>query len=213
MNKLTYETYLTGNANPTDELPMIVLLHFMGSTPDQIFELLLKDFDRSSRVIAPFGQYKFEEQFSWLPESIYDRNEKDQGSFIDEITGLLLKNVESWKQEFLTRGAPIYLGVSQGGDICFTLAARYGDRFRLCLPVAGRLLVENINKNDHAGIIRIHHGEMDPIVPIAKAREATNHLLFAGFNVELREHHGIGHAVPPEVRNAIFDDIYEAIKE
>jgi len=212
MRKLAYETYLTGKASPTDELPMIVILHFMGSNPDQIFELLLKDFDCSTRVIAPYGQYNYEEQFSWFPESLYDENERDQGKFIDEITGLLLENVESWKHEFLTCGKPIFLGVSQGGDMCFTLASKYGDRFRLCLPVAGRLLAEEIAAKGNTGMVRIHHGEMDPIVPIAGAREATKQLLSAGINVELREYEGVGHAVPLEMRKAIFDDICEAIK-
>ena len=213
MRKLTYETYLTGKASSTDELPMIVPLHFMGSNPDQIFDVLLNGFNCSTRVIAPYGQYKHAEQYSWLPDSLYDENERDQGRFIDKITGLLLENVESWTQEFPTRGKPIYLGVSQGGDMCFTLAARYGNRFRLCLPIAGRLLVEEIIQKRNTGAVRIHHGEKDPIVPIARAREATQQLLSAGINVELREYDGIGHAISLEMRKAIFDDIYASIKE
>lgn len=213
MRKLTYETYLTGKASSSDELPMIIPLHFMGSNPDQIFDILLNGFNCSTRVIAPYGQYKHAEQYSWFPDSLYDENERDQGRFIDEITGLLLENVESWTQEFPTRGKPIYLGVSQGGDMCFTLASRYGNRFRLCLPIAGRLLVEEIIQKRNAGAVRIHHGEKDPIVPIARAREATQQLLSAGVNVALREYAGIGHAVPSEMRKAIFDDIYVSIKE
>jgi len=171
--RLAYKTYLTGKANPTAELPVIVPLHFMGSNPDQIFDVLLSGFDRQTRVIAPYGQYRYEGQYSWFPDSLYDESERDQGRFIDEIVGILLENVESWKQEFPVRGKPIYLGVSQGGDMCFTLAAKYGDRFRLCLPIAGRLLTEEIIRKSDAGLVRIHHGEKDPIVPIASAREAT----------------------------------------
>jgi predicted esterase len=91
------------------------------------------------------------------------------------------------------------------------LASKYGDRFRLCLPVAGRLLAEEISGKRDAGGVRIHHGEEDPIVPIASAREATKQLLSAGINVELRAYDGIGHAVPLEMRKAIYDDIYDTI--
>ena len=210
--RLTYETYLTGKADPAAELPAIVLLHFMGSNPDQIFELLLSNFDFPTRVIAPYGQYKHEGQHSWFPDSLYNESERDQGRFVDEIVEILLENAETWKQEFPVRGRPIYLGVSQGGDMCFTLAAKHGDRFRLCLPIAGRLLTEEIIRKSKAGIVRIHHGEKDPIVPIARAREATKQLLSAGLNIELREYEGMGH-VAPEMRRAISDDIYAAIQE
>jgi predicted esterase len=213
MRKLTYESYLTGKASRADELPMIIPLHFMGSSPEQIFDILLNGFNCSTRVVAPYGQYKYAGQYSWFPDSLYDENERNQGRFIDEVTGLLLENVESWTQEFPTRGKPIYLGVSQGGDMCFTLAARYGNRFRLCLPVAGRLLVEEIVQRRNAGAVRIHHGEKDPIVPIARTREAAQQLLSAGIDAELREYVGAGHAVPLEMRKAIFDDIYAVIRE
>ena len=205
--KLAYESYLTGPANPAGQLPMIVLLHFMGSNPNQLIEFLFKDFDCPARVIAPYGQYRYKEEYSWLPDSLYDESEKDQGKFIDEITGLLLENVESWRQEFATRGKPIYLGVSQGGDICLMLASRYGDRYQLCLPIAGRLLVEDIIGKKNAGIVRIHHGVNDPIVPIAGAREAAKQLLAAGINVELREYENTEHIVHQAMRKAIHDDI------
>jgi len=169
--------------------------------------------DYPTRVIAPYGQYQHEGQYSWFPDSLYNESERDQGRFIDEIAGILLENVGIWKQEFLTYGKPIYLGVSQGGDMCFTLASKYGDRFRLCLPIAGRLLTEEIIRKSNAGMVRIHHGEKDPIVPVARAREATKQLSSAELDVELREYEGVGHAVPLEMRKAVFDDIYAAIKE
>ena len=56
--------------------------------------------------------------------------------------------------------------MSQGGDICFTLAAKYADKFKLCLPITGRLLTDNLIKKNDAGVIRIHHGQEYPIVPV-----------------------------------------------
>jgi predicted esterase len=210
--RLACKTFLTGNTNPAAGLPLIVPLHFMGSDPEQIFEVLLGSFDLPARVIAPCGQYEYEGRHSWFPDDLYNQSGKDQGRFVDEVVGILLENVESWKQEFPLRGRPIYLGVSQGGDMCFTLAARHADHFGLCLPIAGRLLAEEITRKNEAGLVRIHHGDKDPIVPVATAREAKTHLSTAGFNVELREYEGVGHAVPPEMRKAIHDDIRAAIQ-
>ena len=58
---LAYETYLvgeadtTGNTDPAAERPLIVALHFMGSTPDQTFDILLRGLTCPARVIAPHG--------------------------------------------------------------------------------------------------------------------------------------------------------------
>jgi phospholipase/carboxylesterase len=211
--KLRYEIYLTGQADPTSKLPMIIILHFMGGNPDQMFSYLLKGIDYPTRVIAPYGQYKYEGQYSWFPESLYDEDERNQGKFVREITGILLENVERWEQEYSTEGKPIYLGMSQGGDIGVTLASLYGDRFRLCIPIAGRLLEEEIKSKRNAGKVRIHHGEKDPIVPNIRAREAANRLQSGGMDVKLREHIGIGHVLTKEIREAIIEDIYVAIQE
>lgn len=211
--KLRYEIYLTGQADPTSKLPMIIILHFMGGNPEQMFSYLLKGIDYPARVIAPYGQYEYEGQYSWFSASLYDEEERNQGKFVKEITGILLENVEQWEQEYSTEGKPIYLGMSQGGDIGFTLASLYGDRFRLCIPIAGRLLEEEIKSKRNAGKVRIHHGEKDPIVPIIRAREAANRLQSGGMDVKLREHIGIGHVLTKEIGEAIIEDIYAAIQE
>ena len=211
--KLRYEIYLTGQADPTSELPLIIILHFMGGNPDLMFSYLLKGIDYPTRVIAPYGQYAYEGQYSWFPESLYDEEEGNQGKFVEEITGILLENVERWEQEYSTEGKPIYLGMSQGGDIGFTLVSQYGDRFRLFIPIAGRLLEEEIISRRTAGKVRIHHGEKDPIVPIIRAREAAHRLQSVGMDVKLREYIGIEHVLTKEIRKAILDEIYIAVQE
>ena len=94
MQKFAYKTYLTGNADPIEELPMIVALHFMGSNPDQAFDILLGSFDYPVRVISPGGQYRHDGENSWFPDSLYNEDEAKQGRFVDEIAGILLDNVE-----------------------------------------------------------------------------------------------------------------------
>jgi len=213
MRSLTYQTYLTGKADPDEELPMIVSLHFMGSSPEQTFDILLGSFGFPSRVIAPYGPYRHDDHYAWFPDSFYNEDEVGQGKFVDEMVEILLENVESWRREFPTKGKPIFLGVSQGGDMCFTLAAKHADRFRLCLPIAGRLLIDELTKKDQAGLIRIHHGKEDPIVPIDGARKAAKYLLSANLDVEIREFENAGHEVPEEMVFSIQDDIYAAIKD
>jgi len=211
--KLTYQTYLTGNASPDAELPLIVPIHFLGSNPDQIFRIFFQDFDYSARIIAPFGPYKLEEQYSWFPETIYTEGEEEQGKFVDELVIRFLENVGIWIQDFPTNGKPIFLGLSQGGDMCFTLAAQHGDEFRLCMPIAGRLLTGKFYLKSDSGVIRIHHGIEDPVVPVAGMRTAAKRLLSAGFKVETHEYEGAGHEVPQEMVDVIEKDILSVIAD
>ena len=210
-NKLAYQIYLTGNAVPDAELPLIVPLHFLGSNPDQTFEIFFQDFDHPARIIAPYGPYKHEDQYSWFPENIYTEGEGKQGKYVGELVVRFLENVGVWIQDFRTKGKPIFLGVSQGGDMCFTLAAQYGDSFRLCMPIAGRLLAKEICLKKNSGVIRIHHGMEDPIVPVAGMRTAAKHLLSAGLKVETREYEDAGHEVPQEMLDVIWKDICSVI--
>jgi predicted esterase len=209
---LNYDTFLLGTADDATELPFIIPLHYMGSSPAQICDILLRDVNFAARVIAPYGRFPFEDHYSWFPEELYDKPETEQGKFVDNCADILLENVAVWQQQYPNHGRPIFLGVSQGGDICFSLAAQFGDRFSLCLPVAGRLLRNELTKQPDSGIVRIHHGADDPIVPIATARAATAHLQSAGLAVQLREYAGVTHAVPVEMQQAIHEDIRSVLK-
>ncbi len=213
MQILAYKTYLTGTVKANEELPMIVILHFMGSNPDQFFDIILGSFDYPARVIAPYGPYRHDGQYAWFPDDLYNQGEDRQGKFIDETAKNLLDNIEIWGQEFPTKGKPICLGMSQGGDISFTLAAKYADRFNLCLPIAGRLLTDELVENKNAGMIRTHIGTKDPHVPLEGVRKAAKHLLSASLDVDIREYEGVEHTMPEEMVASIHDDIIAAMDE
>ncbi len=209
---LLFVTQVLGDADKSATLPMIIPLHFMGAGPAQILPLLLNHFDYPARAIAPYGLHTFETQFAWFPEDLYDKSEAEQADFIDSIATVLLESTTEWMDKFPTVGKPVVLGVSQGGDICFTLAAKHSDQFSLCLPIAGRLLTNEIVPKSNPGIVRVHQGQDDPIVSVESARAATERLRSAQLDAEIREYTGVGHAVPLEMREAIHVDIRTALE-
>ena len=70
---------------------------------------------------------------------------------------------------------------------------------------------KEIYLNKDSGVIRIHHGMEDPIVPVAGMRTAAKRLLSAGLNVETREYEDAGHEVPQEMLDVIWKDIRSVI--
>ena len=212
--KLRYQTFLLGGAAESDELPMIVPLHSMASDGELEVEVFLSEFTYPARVCAPNAPIVFDKGYSWFPEALYDESEAKQGDFCLATTKNLLENVVVWKQEHPTSGRPIFLGVSQGGDICFMLAARFADQFAATIPIAGRLLTAvSTPPEDSPGIIHVHHGQDDAIVPIDTVRHAVSQLQASNLNVTLSEYEGVGHATPLAMRTAIQQEIYSVLKK
>ena len=57
------------------------------------------------------------------------------------------------------------------------------------------------------------HGDDDKAVAYAPTREAVDNLAKLGWKAELRTYPGVGHAIPPPMRDDIFGLLRDAIEE
>jgi phospholipase/carboxylesterase len=106
----------------------------------------------------------------------------------------------------LGRGVParriVLAGFSQGGAIALQTGLRYPERLAgimalsTYVPIAGSLAGEAQDANRDAPIF-MAHGELDPIVPIRRARESRALLEDLGYQVEWHEYR-MPHAVCAE---------------
>ncbi len=106
-----------------------------------------------------------------------------------ELEGLVARERE--------RGIParriLLAGFSQGGAIALQTGLRHPDRLAgimalsTYLPIAGKVAAEAHAANRDVPIF-MAHGELDPIVPIARARESRALLESLGYPVEWHEY-------------------------
>jgi phospholipase/carboxylesterase len=105
--------------------------------------------------------------------------------------------VEGLVERELGRGVParrvVLAGFSQGGAIALQTGLRYSERLggilalSTYLPLAARLAAERSPANRDLPIFMVH-GTLDPMIPIARARESHAALQALGYGVEWREY-------------------------
>lgn len=188
---------------PSQPLPAVVILHYYTAHPQTLLPLF-QGLPLPSHLICPQGPYPAEEGYSWFPEDFYDRDLAGQAAALRQSAAGLAAFLEELPHILRLAGSPLVTGFSQGGDLSYALALEYPHLVGMAIPMGGRLeapfrpapLLEAAR---HVPI-RALHGEADPIVPIASAREGVAWLEEQGCNVELKSYPGGGHNAPPDLQ-------------
>ncbi len=117
----------------------------------------------------------------------FDQQEDRQG--LEEARGHLLSLVEREKARGIAAERILLAGFSQGGAVALYTALREtqslaGVLALSCyLPLAGRLAEEK-RADPERLVIRMDHGDQDPVVPIAAARRSVEVLEAQGYRVD-----------------------------
>jgi phospholipase/carboxylesterase len=105
----------------------------------------------------------------------------------------------------------IVTGFSQGGVLSFTIAARHPDVVTRAFPVAGACPRPLVPTNRaRAAPLLAFHGTIDPVLDVARGREAVQAFKEQGNEAELREYQGIDHQLGP-FRKELWDVLGETI--
>jgi len=216
-DRLDYIERVSGGADASAELPMVVAIHGLGGTPES-FARLFDGFDSQVRLIFPRAPKPWGPGFSWF--SFDARARGDEAGFAralaepaDRIAALVSELVSSRP----TRAKPIVLGFSQGGMLAFTLAARHGDQFSLVIPVGGLLPagidLPQLASERSEGRLRVValHGGADVRVDVDAARSSIVRLRDAGFATSIETFSGVGHGVFPPIQRRLLELIGEAV--
>ncbi len=190
-------------------LPLVVAVHGLGDAPER-FCRLFSDFRVRARVACPRAFAKHGKSgWSWFPSG---RKGAEQASDIAASADRLAAAVAAYASSHPVSGKPIVVGFSQGGALSFAMAVRHPTAIRLAVPIGGWLPVE-LRPAAGAPVAPIValHGEVDDRVPPGPTREAIDALTSAGADAKLHTFAGVGHAVPPEVRSALFTAIEQAL--
>lgn len=196
-----YIEAVTGGARPEETLPLIVALHGYGDSPEAFMDLY-RGLPSRARVVALRGTVPMGDGAAWyVPGG--DRAAGIRGA-ADTVAAAMAVIARSRP----TCGLPVVTGFSQGGMIAYALAVRSPSVVRAAAPLGG-MLPEALRPSPRmvGGLlpsVQGFHGEADPRVPVADARQTAAWLRAAGFPMVLTTEPGVGHTVTPTMRAGLY---------
>ena len=110
--------------------------------------------------------------------------------------------VQAEEERGIARARIVLAGFSQGGVIALHLGLRSQERFAGVMALSTYLhdherIGEEVSFASIDTPILMAHGQMDPMIPMARAITSRDALTALGYNVEWREY-GMGHQVSPQ---------------
>jgi len=186
-----------------------VAIHGLGDAPDR-FCKLFEDLRLRARVACPRAFAKQGPNgWSWFAVG---KQGREQADVIAAAADRLDVAITALAQARGSVGKPIVTGFSQGGAISFALAVRRPSAFRLAIPMGG-WLPDALRPAAGAAVAPLLalHGEADARVPVGPTRNAVESLAAGGAVATIQTFPGVGHAIPPDVRGALFSAIERAL--
>ncbi len=110
--------------------------------------------------------------------------------------------VQAEEERGIARSRIVLAGFSQGGVIALHLGLRSQERFAGVMALSTYLhdhehIAEEVSFASIDTPILMAHGQMDPMIPMARAITSRDALTALGYDVEWREY-GMGHQVSPQ---------------
>ncbi|XXX82604.1 dienelactone hydrolase family protein [Sorangium sp. So ce134] len=206
---------VTGGADRSEALPLVVAIHGLGDRPES-FVGLLSGADIKARLIAPRGLTPYGDGYSWFPlGQALASDEVGQG--ILRAAAALAATIARVSAERPTRGKAIVTGFSQGGALTFALALRHPAVVGAAFPVSGWVppaVLSGASAGDPAPLSLVAlHGDADRRVPIGPTRDAVAALGGRFVQARLETYPGVGHTVSGEMRRDLLRLIRDAAVE
>lgn len=188
---LRYIERIRGNANPDDELPMVILFHSLGATPEGFAGALSTI--GPARLILPAGPHG-DTARKWFTKPIRS-GAKDMDALVADWNRTAVQTrrfIEDITRCRPTLGKPVVTGSSQGGEMSYLIASKYPWLVRGAVAVLGWAPKPLWNPG-MAPTIGLH-GTKDKTVPYPWAKAYADAMIEAGAPFEWHEYDS-GHAV------------------
>jgi predicted peptidase len=171
--RLNYLLFLPGDygADPHQKWPLILFLHGLGETGDNL-EMLKKH--GIPRIVEEWGEFPFITVSPQCPYRYCWTSEADSlNALLDEVVATYAVDVE---RVYLT-------GLSMGGYGAWYLAIEHPERFAAVVPIAGGGDPAKVCALEEVPIWAFH-GALDDVVSPEESEEMVNALKACGGNVQ-----------------------------
>ncbi len=213
MSGYNYRELRNTSGSENETLPLIIALHWMGSSPSD-FSDYLTGFEKPVRVLLVEAPYPYKKGFSFYniePVNHYRLPDDQRIPAFEKEAEKLGQFIEVAIKKYKHSKKPVVIGASQGGDLSYISAIKYGDLLGLSCPLLATIedpLVVKRTKRNKCRIIAFHCTD-DPIVKIETARRHVQKLKQNKYKASLKEYEGFKHEIPEAMKN----DYIQAISE
>ena len=213
---LLYHEVVTGDIGEKSNLPIVVVLHGLGGTPQNLAKLFRR-WDTPARVLLPFAPHPYGQGASWFPRAHPVRHTSPDivTDDLSKATALVNAFLDAIKNAYPMAGKPVITGYSQGGMLAYAVAVRYPKNIAAAVPVAGFLPAQLLPRESpvsgpYPPIIALH-GERDPIVYYDAAAEAVEVLKDLKVPAKLFTMRGVGHGISRSVKRRLLQTLTEQL--
>ncbi len=200
-----YETVVANSNNESAPLPLVIGLHWSGSTPAEFREVLSR-MTSPARLVLVRGTQVRRAGFSFYPVEpyYYDMDESQQRAVQLAESERMAALAREVSRQFHACGRLAVVGASQGGDLTYLLGLRHPEIVGLAIPLLATI-DRQLVPDRPARRIPIHamHGIDDTIVPVATARRLAETAKAKGFEVALTTFPHTGHDITDAMKSNI----------
>jgi phospholipase/carboxylesterase len=203
VGSLRYLERTLGGGDPTQPLPLLIMIHGMGDAPRMDWFTGAGEIKTPLRLIMPQAPTPYYDGFSWFSYDPAQRDPQALARGISAAAEQLARAIELLRARRATIGRAIVTGFSQGGMLSYALALRHPELVAFSHPMSGTLPKRLWPAQKPADVrfprIAAMHGDRDSLVPIAPTRELHARLSALGYDNSLREFAGVRHQITPEM--------------
>nr|WP_294938712.1 dienelactone hydrolase family protein [uncultured Flavobacterium sp.] len=200
-----YKEVLVNAETTTQNLPVIIALHWMRSNPEE-FAQYVDSFKNPVRILLVEGNYPYKEGFSFYPTSpdnYYKMPDDDKMKVLLNESDKLAKFIKAATILYPSDKKPIIIGASQGGDLSYMIGIRYNNLISLSCPLLATIdnrIITKIKSKTVAPIIAFH-GEDDPIVNVSTAENHIKLLKKNGYTAKINTYKGVKHDISEKMES------------
>ena len=192
------------NCDSSDNgVPIIIGLHWRGSTPDE-FGKFLKGFKSPVRLILLQGQYPDDEVnfsfFKIIPTDYYTLPPDEKMKSLLQEGKKLSEFIKAISAIYKPAKKPVIIGASQGGDLSYVIGICYNNLVSLSCPLLATMdnrIIRPLNKKSQrqSSKIEVFHGIADKIVLIDTVKQHIQLLKDCKYKVNLHSYDKNTHSI------------------
>lgn len=190
----------SAGAESHQRLPMLVLIHGFGGTPDKMYQSF-GSVDVPARVVSLRGKSGKRRGFFWFPVDVENPDIPGLSRDLLSTGQHVAEELRSLTTRFPTHGLPVVLGFSQGAMIALELGVHHSDNIGASVIVAGYYpppLYSGESFSPSTKPLVAIHGTADEVLPIEHMRTALQVLALSDVKIEFHEYEGMKHSVDSE---------------